>query len=101
PQLPVRQGVRAMRRLLFPLLSSTAVVVAVAVLSAQNGAVTVTVDAAASKHAINPNVYGVAYATPAQLADLNVPVNRSGGNGATRYNWQVNASNRAADLFFE
>src|SRR6185436_4092553 len=71
PQLPVRQGVRAMRRLLFPLLSSTAFVVAVAGVSAQNGAVTVTVDAAASKHAINPDVYGVAYATTTQLADLN------------------------------
>jgi hypothetical protein len=90
-----------MRRLLFPLLSSTAVVVAVAVVSAQNGAVTVTVDAAASKHAINPNVYGVAYATTAQLADLNVPVNRYGGNNTSRYNWQLNADNRGQDWYFE
>ena len=90
-----------MRRLLFPLLSSTAVVVAVAVVSAQNGAVTVTVDAAASKHAINPNVYGVAYATTTQLADLNVPVNRYGGNNTSRYNWQLNADNRGQDWYFE
>ena len=90
-----------MRRLIFPLLSSTAFVVAVAVVSAQNGAVTVTVDAAASKHAINPNVYGVAYATTTQLADLNVPVNRYGGNNTSRYNWQLNADNRGQDWYFE
>ena len=90
-----------MRRLIFPLLSSTAFVVAVAVVSAQNGAVTVTVDAAASKHAINPNVYGVAYATTTQLADLNVPVNRYGGNNTSRYNWQLNADNRGNDWYYE
>ena len=90
-----------MRRLLFPLLSSTAFVVAVAGVSAQNGAVTVTVDAAASKHAINPDVYGVAYATTTQLADLNVPVNRYGGNNTSRYNWQLNADNRGQDWYFE
>ena len=35
---------------------------------AQSGAVTVGIDVAQSRRAINPNVYGVAYATPAQLA---------------------------------
>ena len=65
------------------------------------GQVTIDVDAAANRHPIDPNVYGVAYASAAQLSDLNVPLNRSGGNAATRYNWQLNASNRAADWFFE
>jgi hypothetical protein len=65
------------------------------------GQVTIDVDAAANRHPINPNVYGVAYASAAQLSDLNVPLNRSGGNATTRYNWQLNASNRAADWFFE
>ncbi|HEV2719421.1 MAG TPA: glycoside hydrolase family 44 protein, partial [Thermoanaerobaculia bacterium] len=63
--------------------------------------VTINVDAAANRHPINPNVYGVAFATTAQLLDLNVPLNRSGGNATTRYNWQLNASNHAADWFFE
>lgn len=63
--------------------------------------ITINVDAAANRHPINPNVYGVAFATTAQLADLNVPLNRSGGNATTRYNWQLNASNRAADWYFE
>src|SRR5262249_41709258 len=63
--------------------------------------VTVWVDAAAGQHAINPNIYGVAYATTTQLADLNVPFHRYGGNNATRYNWQLNADNRGSDWYFE
>jgi len=59
------------------------------------------VDAAAGRHKISPQVYGVAFATPAQLLDLNVPANRWGGNATTRYNWQVNADNRAQDWYFE
>lgn len=68
---------------------------------AQSGAVTVAVDVAQSRQAINPNVYGVAYATPAQLADLNAPLNRYGGNNTTRYNWQINADNRGQDWYFQ
>src|SRR5664279_3956140 len=64
-------------------------------------AVTVVVDAAADRHAIDSRIYGVAFATAAQLSDLNVLTNRSGGNATTRYNWQDDASNRAQDWFFE
>jgi len=53
------------------------------VLAALLLAVTINVDAAANRHPISPNVYGVAFASAAQLADLNVPMNRSGGNAAT------------------
>src|SRR6266550_7793139 len=70
-------------------------------LSAQNAAVTITVDANASRRAINPNIYGVAHATTAQLNDLNSPLNRNGGNNTTRYNWQLNADNRANDWYFD
>ena len=59
------------------------------------------VDASLNRHKINPEVYGVAFASPAQLLDLNVPVNRWGGNATTRYNWQVNADNRAQDWYFQ
>src|SRR6266540_2213605 len=62
---------------------------------------TVTVDAAADRHRIDPRIYGVAFATAAQLSDLNVPTNRWGGNLSTRYNWQSNASNHAQDWYFE
>jgi hypothetical protein len=68
---------------------------------AQNAAVSVNVDATASRHAIDPRIYGVAFGTSAALSDLNVPLNRQGGNAASRHNWSVNASNRAADWYFE
>ena len=68
---------------------------------AQNAAVTIGVDAAANRRAINANIYGVAHATAAQLNDLNSPLNRNGGNNSTRYNWQLNADNRANDWYFE
>jgi hypothetical protein len=74
---------------------------AAATCPAQNPAVTVQVDATANRRAINPNIYGVAYATQAQLADLNAPVHRMGGNNTTRYNWQVNGDNRGNDWYFE
>ena len=61
---------------------------------AQNTAVTINVDANANRHSINPNVYGVAHASTTELTDLNVPLNRNGGNNTTRYNWQLNADNR-------
>ena len=48
-----------------------------------------------------PAVYGVAYATPAQLQDLRVAAHRRGGNNTSRYNWQQNADNRGNDWFYE
>ncbi|MCM3881571.1 MAG: hypothetical protein ND807_15795 [Vicinamibacterales bacterium] len=68
---------------------------------AQNPGVSINVDTAVGRHAINPNVYGVAHATTAQLNDLNTPLNRNGGNNTTRYNWQLNADNRGNDWYFQ
>jgi hypothetical protein len=68
---------------------------------AQNAAVTVEVDANANRHPISPYVYGVAFASTAQLSDLNAPVNRYGGNTSSSYNWKLNASNHANDWYFE
>ena len=65
------------------------------------GATVVTVDAQAARHPISPLIYGVAFANAAQLQALNATLNRSGGNGTTRYNWRENASNHAADWFFQ
>ena len=61
----------------------------------------ITVDAGAGRHLISPLIYGVAFASPEQLQALNATLNRSGGNGTTRYNWKLNASNHANDYFFE
>lgn len=63
--------------------------------------VVIQVDAAANRHPISPLIYGTAFATTAQLLDLNSPLNRSGGNTTTRYNWQQNAANHANDFYFE
>ena len=68
---------------------------------AANPAITISVNATANKKPINPNVYGVAYGTAATLADMNVPLNRLGGNNTSRYNWQLNADNRGMDWYFE
>ena len=32
---------------------------------------------------------------------MNAPLNREGGNSTTRYNWQLNADNRANDWYFQ
>jgi hypothetical protein len=66
-----------------------------------NSPALITVDAAANRHLISPLIYGTAFASSNQLADLNCPLNRSGGNAETRYNWQLNAHNRANDFYFE
>jgi hypothetical protein len=62
---------------------------------------TINIDATADRHRISPQVYGVNFATTAQLLDLNVQLNRSGGNTTTRYNWQQNAANHAHDWFYQ
>jgi hypothetical protein len=69
--------------------------------SAQNPAVTIAVDANVNRRPIDPNIYGVAHASTAELNDLNSPLNRNGGNNTTRYNWQLNADNRGNDWYYE
>ena len=61
----------------------------------------ITVNAAVNRHAISPLIYGVAFASSSDLSALNAPLNRSGGNAETRYNWELNAHNRGADWYFE
>src|SRR5438067_8431406 len=62
---------------------------------------TVTVNAAASVHAIDANVYGSAFATTAQLADLRLPLNRNGGNASDTYSFAQDATNHGSDWYFE
>jgi PKD repeat protein len=68
---------------------------------AQNPAASISVNVSAGRRAIDPRIYGIAYGTTNQLLDLNVPLNRYGGNNSSRYNWQLNADNRAQDWYFE
>jgi hypothetical protein len=69
--------------------------------AAETTAATVNVDAGADRHPIDPRIYGVAAASEAQLGELNVPLNRWGGNTSSRYNWQLDCDNRGADWFFQ
>ena len=61
----------------------------------------IAIDAGANRHLISALIYGTAFASKEQLQALNATLNRSGGNGSTRYNWKLNASNHANDYFFE
>src|SRR5262249_13122316 len=82
------------------MVSAASTVLAVSI-QAKNPTITNVGAAGLNGRPINPNVYGVAHATTAELSDLNVPLNRNGGNNTTRYNWQVNADNRGNDWYFE
>ena len=62
---------------------------------------TIAIDATADRHPISPDIYGVNFASTEQLLELNVGLNRWGGNWSSRYNWQQNCSNRANDWFYE
>ncbi len=68
---------------------------------AQNPATTVNVDASANQHAINPDIYGIAYGSANDMTTLNAPLNRWGGDATSRYNWQIDAHSAAADWYFE
>ena len=75
--------------------------VAAAVVYGTNPPLAVTVNAQANRTPISPLIYGTAFATSNQLADLNFTINRSGGNNETCYNWQINAHNLDFDYYFE
>jgi hypothetical protein len=68
---------------------------------ATNATASIIVNMASNRSAISPLIYGVAFGTSNQVADLNAPLNRSGGNNETRYNWQLNAHNIDNDWYFE
>jgi hypothetical protein len=59
------------------------------------------IDVAAVGPRIHDEVYGLAFASPLVLTQLNVPLNRWGGNSTTRYNWQLDVHNVGADYYFE
>ena len=63
---------------------------------------TLTVDATGNPHPINPDIYGIAnYGLDATFAkEIQVPNIRWGGDGTTRYNWQVDSSNAGFDWYF-
>ena len=81
--------------------SVIAFLAAASVLTAQNPVTAVNIDVNANRHPISPLIYGVSTTDGAVLADLDAPINRYGGNNSTRYNWHLNADNRAQDWYYE
>ncbi|HEX7974601.1 MAG TPA: glycoside hydrolase family 44 protein [Anaerolineales bacterium] len=59
------------------------------------------VDAAAGRHPISPDIYGMNFADEDLAKELRLPVRRWGGNATTRYNWQNDSTNHASDWYFE
>jgi hypothetical protein len=59
------------------------------------------IDVGMNRHPISSMIYGTAFASSNQLADLNFTMNRSGGNEESTYNWSINAHGKGADYYFE
>ncbi len=64
-------------------------------------AIELAVDMAAQRKPISPYIYGMNFAPEALAAELNLPINRWGGNATSRYNYQTDISNHASDWYFE
>jgi uncharacterized protein (TIGR03437 family) len=65
---------------------------------------TLAVDAAANRHPISPDIYGINQYTsppPALMAQMRVSVRRFGGDATTRYNWKLDNYNSGSDWYFE
>src|ERR1700691_2807349 len=71
-------------------------------LCAQSGAPTLSVDVGAARNPISADIYGIAnYGLDATFAqEIQVGNIRGGGDGTTRYNWQVDSSNSGFDWYF-
>ena len=61
----------------------------------------ITINANTVNGQISDGVYGLNFADPQLAADIDLPVNRWGGNSTTRFNYQLDATNLASDFFFE
>lgn len=60
------------------------------------------VDAAANRKPISPDIYGIDYYASNGMQNVaRVGVMRWGGDGTNRYNWQLDTYNSASDYYFE
>jgi hypothetical protein len=69
-------------------------------LKAQDAGPALSIDAAADRHPIDPAIYGMAYPDAALAKEIQLPMNRWGGDATTRYNWKINQTNAGFDWFF-
>ena len=61
----------------------------------------ISLDASEPGRPISELIYGMNFGDDALLDELDIPIRRWGGNAVTRYNWQLDVSNRASDWYFE
>ena len=64
------------------------------------GEETLTVDITNAQHTISDGIYGMNFADQSVATELEIGVNRWGGNAVSRYNYQLDVSNRASDWYF-
>ena len=102
-------------RLVAPLATAGAVVVALVTVAAAPGStapvrrdakmssMTLKVDAARGRHPISPLIYGVNFASQVSGLDtaFRVPVDRWGGNSSSRYNYTNDTYSTGSDWYFE
>src|SRR5262245_47905704 len=89
---------RGRQRFMRTLALAFAVALALSAVAAPAGAqVTIDVDPTADAHPISPLIYGMNFPSDQQIGDARVAVGRWGGNSVTRYNYQTDVHNTAAD----
>jgi hypothetical protein len=59
------------------------------------------VNVAASRKPISPHIYGLNFADETLANELDLPVNRWGGNATTRYNYLNDTYNTGSDWYFQ
>ena len=64
-------------------------------------ATTVAVDPSSEARPISPLIYGFNFASASQIDAAKLTLTRWGGNGTSRYNYEIDVSNTGADYFFE
>lgn len=61
----------------------------------------VSIDFNARGRPISPLIFGVSFGDAARNAQIGYTLDRWGGNSVTRYNWQADIHNTAADYYYE
>lgn len=87
-----------MRRLAISLALAVPTLLAAAPARAQ---IAVAVDPTADAHPISPLIYGVNFPSAGHFDAGRLTVGRWGGNSVTRYNYETDTINTAADYYFE
>ncbi len=90
-----------MRRLTFAVPTALGLLGLLALAPSARADITIAVDPAANAHPISPLIYGVNFPSSQQIDGGRLTVGRWGGNAVTRYNYETDTSNTAADYFFE